>query len=172
MELVNQTYKGINEGALGKSILRQVVESVFLLLSPFTPHISEEVNAFLGSKHSVFQRRWPTVQEKYLKVDKVEIAVLVNGKVREKLEIKVDWTQQRIEKEALSLPKVKGILKERTFKVLDCARDGRIRHENQREAYDFLVHCMCLPYAGICPSWRLDIGRSLRLRDPGHTMAS
>ncbi len=110
MELVNQTYKGINEGALSKEILKQSVDAVFLLLAPFTPHISEEVNETLGNKESIFKRSWPKVIEEHLKEEEVEIAVLVNGKVRDKLKINISWPKDKIEKQALNLEKVKKSL--------------------------------------------------------------
>jgi len=110
MELVNQTYKGINEGALGKEILKQAVDTVFLLLAPFTPHISEEVNQILGNKQSVFKRFWPKAEEGHLKEEEVEIAVLVNGKVRDKLKIDVNWPKQEVEAKALNLEKIKKTL--------------------------------------------------------------
>jgi len=113
MELVNQTYKGVNEKALNKEILKQAVDTVFLLLAPFTPHISEEVNEILGNKESILNRPWPKVKEEYLKQEEVEIAVLVNGKVRGKLKINVAWSKEEVEAKALALEKVKKILQEK-----------------------------------------------------------
>lgn len=116
MELVNQVYKGINQATLGKEVLGQAVKTVFLLLSPFTPHISEEVNQILGNKESIFKSSWPLVNEEYLKEEEVEIAVLVNGKVRDKLKIDVSWSKQEVEKKALSLEKIKNALQEKAPK--------------------------------------------------------
>lgn len=113
MELVNQTYKGVNEKALSKEVLKQAIDTVFLLLSPFTPHVSEEVNETLGNKKSILTRSWPKVQEEYLKEEEVEIAVLVNGKVRDKLKINVSWPKEEVEAKALSLDKVKKALQEK-----------------------------------------------------------
>jgi leucyl-tRNA synthetase len=110
MELVNQAYKSLNEGTLRKSIFKEAVDTVFMLLSPFTPHIVEEVNSILGYKDSILKRPWPQYKEEYLKTEEVEIAVLVNGKVREKLMINISWTKDQIEKKVLSLEKVKSFL--------------------------------------------------------------
>ena len=110
MELVNQTHKGLAQGLLSKEVLRQAVDTVFLLLTPFTPHISEEVNVILGNKPSVLDRKWPEVIQKYLQEEEIEIAVLVGGKVRGKLKIDVNWSKEKIEQEALMLDKVKKAL--------------------------------------------------------------
>jgi leucyl-tRNA synthetase len=111
MELVNQTYKTLNESTLRKEIFKDAVDTVFSLLAPFMPHISEEVNSVLGSKESIFRKSWPKCQEKYLEVQEMEIAVLVNGKVKDKLVIDVNWAKDEIESKALALDKVQASLK-------------------------------------------------------------
>jgi len=110
MELVNQTYKSINEGTLRKEIFKQAVDTVFILLSPFTPHIAEEINNALGFKGSILKRSWPQFSEEYIKTEEVEIAVSINGKLRDKLIINVSWNREEIEKKSLSLEKVQNIL--------------------------------------------------------------
>jgi len=118
MELVNQTYKGLGQGALGKDILKEAVDTIFLLLAPFTPHVSEEVNVILGNKPSVLDRKWPEVVEKYLQEEVVEIAVLIGGKVRAKLKIDVNWSKEKIEQKALALDKVKKALSDKKPKKI------------------------------------------------------
>ncbi|MCK9614955.1 MAG: leucine--tRNA ligase [Candidatus Omnitrophica bacterium] len=110
MELVNQTYKSINEGELRKEIFKQAIDTIFILLSPFTPHVSEEVNSVLGFKGSILKRNWPQFNEEYIKTEEIEIAISVNGKLRDKLTINVNWSKEEIEKKALSLEKIVNIL--------------------------------------------------------------
>ncbi|MDD5583591.1 MAG: class I tRNA ligase family protein, partial [Candidatus Omnitrophica bacterium] len=110
MELVNQTYKCLNEGTLRKDIFKEAVDTIFLLLSPFTPHISEEVNSALGNHGSVLKRQWPRFNEEYIKTDTVEIAISVNGKVRDKLTINVNWSKEEIQEKALASDKVKSFI--------------------------------------------------------------
>ena len=113
MELVNQTHKAIKDATLDKNVFTQAVETIFLLLSPFTPHICEEVNLALGNQDSVFNRLWPKVDPKYLEVKEVQIAVLLNGKVKDHLTIDVDWPETKIKDCALSLDKVKKTLQDK-----------------------------------------------------------
>jgi leucyl-tRNA synthetase len=110
MELVNQAYKSTNEGVVRKEVLKETVDTVFLLLAPFTPHLSEEVNESLGNKDSVFRRSWPVYKEEYLHEEKREIAVLINGKVRDKMIIEASWPKQEIERRALALEKINAAL--------------------------------------------------------------
>ncbi|MCM8831362.1 MAG: leucine--tRNA ligase [Candidatus Omnitrophica bacterium] len=118
MELVNQIYKSLNEGFLRKNIFYKAVDTIFLLLSPFTPHISEEVNSILGNKGSIFKRNWPTYDEKYLKEEEIEIAVLINGKVKDKIFVGADWDKEVVEKKVLSSEKIKKILGSNTPKKI------------------------------------------------------
>ncbi len=116
MELVNQAHKGAFSGSLRKKILKQAVETVFLLLSPFTPHMSEEVNVILGNKPSVLDRNWPQAEDKYLHEEEVEVAVLVGGKVRDKLMVNIGWAEEEVCKKALELEKVKKLIQDKTPK--------------------------------------------------------
>ena len=116
MELVNDTYKVIFDNSVRKEIFQKAVDIVFLILAPFTPHLSEQVNEQLGNKCSVLSREWPKVEEKYLKVDNIEIAVLVNGKIKDKLLIGVDWTQDTVKEKAFSLDKVKRAVSSKPIK--------------------------------------------------------
>ena len=110
MELVNQAYKSLGEASLRRELLKEVVDTVFLLLAPFTPHISEEVNEILGNKPSILDRAWPKLEEKYLEAEEIEIAILINGRVKDKLLINVNWPKEEIEQKALAQDKVQKLL--------------------------------------------------------------
>ncbi|MCM8774372.1 MAG: leucine--tRNA ligase, partial [Candidatus Omnitrophica bacterium] len=116
MELVNHTYKALEEGVVRKELFREVVDTIFLLLSPFTPHISEEANCILGYNNSIFKRKWPDFSEEYIKEQEIDIAILVNGKVKEHLKIPANASQKEIEKRIFALDKIKSILGDRTPK--------------------------------------------------------
>lgn len=113
MELVNFTYKAVERGKLKKEVFKEVLDSIFLLMAPFTPHISEEANEILGYKDSVFTRNWPEVQEEYLQEEEVEIAVIIKNKVRDRIKINLHWDREEIEKRVLASPKVKKFLGDR-----------------------------------------------------------
>jgi leucyl-tRNA synthetase len=116
MELVNFIYKSIQEPIVRKEIFKEAVDTVFLLLSPFTPHISEEANQILGNNDTILKRNWPRYKEEFLKEEQVEIAVLVNGRVRDRIMINVDWSQDQIKEKVLSLEKIKNTLGNRPLK--------------------------------------------------------
>ena len=108
MELVNTmyTYKHhSNDDGLSK----QVYETIVLLLSPFTPHLCEEIWNILGHNDCVSVAQWPKYDEKYIKQDTIEIPVQVNGKLKGKVNIDVSADEQTIKNIVLSDEKLKAI---------------------------------------------------------------
>ncbi len=68
----------------------EAIQTLVLLMAPGFPHISEEMWEQIGMPYSVHQQSWPVWDEALAKEDVVEIAVQVNGKVRDKIEVPVD----------------------------------------------------------------------------------
>jgi leucyl-tRNA synthetase len=77
------------------------------LLSPFAPHLAEEIWSRLGFSGLASMQPWPPHDESLLVENEVELAVQVNGKVRERLVISKDATKEEIEKAALTSEKVR-----------------------------------------------------------------
>lgn len=88
------------------------------LLSPFAPHIAEELWEHLGEKTSVLLSDWPKADPKYLSIDRINFAVQVNGKLRTTIEASPDTTQEEIEKLALEDPKVAKFISGEIKKVI------------------------------------------------------
>ncbi len=76
------------------------------VLNPFAPHISEEINARLGSSIPLSEKPWPTYDESALVLDEIEVVVQVNGKLRDKIRIATDAAQAEVEALALASAKV------------------------------------------------------------------
>ncbi|HHW57821.1 MAG TPA: leucine--tRNA ligase [Clostridia bacterium] len=103
MELVNALYKYEADVEVKNiKFYEEVVADLIRLLAPFAPHFSEEMWEKLGYEYSVFNQKWPKWDEKAIQRDVVEIAVQVNGKVRGRLEVPSNATDEEIEKLALS----------------------------------------------------------------------
>ena len=88
------------------------------LLSPFAPHIAEELWARLGEKFPGFDdhassQPWPIHDEKFLEVDEVEYGVQVNGKVRDRMRAKKDASDAELEECALAAPKAREAVADR-----------------------------------------------------------
>jgi len=86
-----------------------VAEAIRLLVkaaAPIAPHLCEELHEKLGGKGSVFRESWPTFDPSALKRDEVEIAVQVNGKIRERINVSAEADEATVLAAALAIPKV------------------------------------------------------------------
>lgn len=113
MELVNQIYavqdKASREAAYWP-VMREAVEAVVLLLSPMAPHIAEELWERLGKAPSVAKVPWPAWREEALQAEEILVVVQVNGKLRGRLTVPADISNEELEKAALADAKVQSFL--------------------------------------------------------------
>ncbi len=79
-----------------------VLEPLLVLLSPFAPHMAEELWHQSGHNSTIVDAPWPEAEEKYLKDETVLYPVSFNGKMRFKLEMPADASREEIEKAALA----------------------------------------------------------------------
>ena len=108
MELLNHISK---TGARYQSAM----ETLVILLSPFAPHLCEELWSKLGHPQSVFSHAWPEYEDAYTHVDTIEFVVQINGKVRAKMKIQRGMEKREIEKMILSNAAVKARIKDKTI---------------------------------------------------------
>lgn len=99
-----------------KIVFRDAVENVVLLISPFAPHIAEELWVELGHEAGVMNAEWPTVNEEALKRDAITMAVQVNGKVRDEINVSTSASKDEIEATAMASEKVKTWLEGKTIR--------------------------------------------------------
>lgn len=80
---------------------RSILSELIICLSPFAPHISEELWSALDNKQTVFDAAWPELNEEYLKEDSFPYSISFNGKSRFVLEFPADASREEIEKAVL-----------------------------------------------------------------------
>jgi leucyl-tRNA synthetase len=85
---------------------RDVIEKFVLVLSPFAPHIAEELWARLGHNKSLACETWPQYDKELIKEKEIELAVQVNGKIRDRIVVAAEADEGQIKQKALSLQKV------------------------------------------------------------------
>jgi leucyl-tRNA synthetase len=93
---------------LGKLPIRpkSVVEKFVLVLSPFAPHIAEELWARLGHDNSLAYEPWPKFDTELAKDKEVELAVQVTGRIKDRIVVSADASEEEIKQKALSSEKV------------------------------------------------------------------
>ena len=106
MGLRNDLRAGLRDGAVGRDAWREALRTGLLLMAPITPHIAEELWSRLGLEYSVHQQPWPEADRKLLVGDTIKLAVQVNGKRRDEIEVAVGADEETIRRAAMASPKV------------------------------------------------------------------
>ncbi len=106
----------INELDKEKEMRKEDFKDFLKILSPFAPHLTEELWSFLGEKNSITQSFWPSWDEKLLEEDMIRIAIQVNGKVRDEIEVDKNMDERDIKNVVVSTPNVKKWIGEKEIK--------------------------------------------------------
>jgi leucyl-tRNA synthetase len=84
----------------------EAIEHLALLMSPFTPHLAEEIWERIGRTDSLYFHRWPAHDEGIAREEMVTVVVQVGGKVRDRLEVPADTAEERLREFALASQRV------------------------------------------------------------------
>ena len=108
MELVNASYDFLArpDAEDCPAVLKGAVRNVVLLLSPFVPHIAEELWRMLGESDSILKAKWPSYDPSALVESVVTIPIQVNGKLRSRVEVASDIGEDALKKLVLADEKV------------------------------------------------------------------
>ncbi|MBI2678452.1 MAG: leucine--tRNA ligase [Candidatus Koribacter versatilis] len=113
MELVNDLYAAEETIASGKvpaALVREINRNLVLLLAPLAPYVAHELWETLGETSSLLRDNWPKYDPALAKEDEIEIAVQVNGKLRSRLSVAADATEDQVRTRALADERVKAAL--------------------------------------------------------------
>jgi leucyl-tRNA synthetase len=113
MELLNALYAA--EDAIGRNtvpvpLLAEVQRSLVLLLAPFVPYLATELWEMLGEKGTLLRAPWPKYDAELAKEEELEIPVQINGKLRSKILVSADATEEFVLESALGDVKVKAAI--------------------------------------------------------------
>ncbi|MBP7706967.1 MAG: leucine--tRNA ligase [Candidatus Aminicenantes bacterium] len=113
MELYNQARKdrdALRGSPEGRAALRLALESIVRMLSPFAPHLAEELWERTGHQGLLMLSDWPVYDPALAREETVSVVVQINGKVRDRFEAAADTPEAELEAAALALPKVQAAL--------------------------------------------------------------
>ena len=108
--LIKAEKDGLTQSSAGKLLLKEAAEKMILLLSPFAPHLCEELWEQLGYKTLIAETLWPTFDPELAKEERVTIVVQINGKLRDKFEVERDEDEGKLKEIALGLDKILHLL--------------------------------------------------------------
>ncbi len=109
MELSNLLSK-LKQDLWGTEVWIESSKIFTLLLAPACPHLAEELWSRLGQKYSVHNQPWPQWDEELVIEDTIEIVVQINGKIKERLVIPSDASEDFVKETALSLESIQAVL--------------------------------------------------------------
>jgi leucyl-tRNA synthetase len=92
----------VNELSALKSNKRGILEPLAILVSPYAPHIAEELWNLLGHEGSITEASFPVFDESHLKESAFEYPVMINGKMRVKIKLDLSLSKDQIQEAALA----------------------------------------------------------------------
>ncbi len=104
MKFYNSLSNSIND--VNNNLKIDALKTFCILLAPFAPHIAEEIWHLIGFKKSVHLENWPSFNPEALKEDSYELVIQVNGKVRDKVNINNDMSEDQIKELTVKRPNI------------------------------------------------------------------
>ncbi len=95
MEFVNDAYDYVKK-EINTEFLQNTLDKFLIVLSPYAPHLAEELWHFTGKESSIFDEEWPKYDEDILKEEKISLAVQINGKLRTTVEIDINSNESDV----------------------------------------------------------------------------
>jgi leucyl-tRNA synthetase len=114
MEFTNALQEAWERGDVGADLWREAVEKGILMLAPFVPHLAEELWEQTGHPFSVHSRSFPTWDEALAAPETVTLVVQVDGKVRDRIPVPADLSEEEAKRLALESPQARRHLNGRT----------------------------------------------------------
>jgi len=110
-------YKGVENNNIKQAILNRSIQTMVLLMSPFTPHVCEELWQKIGGQEdSIIHVPWPQYDTDALKKDTMKIIAQVNGKLRGRFDVPTEITEDEIREVVLADAKIQEFLQNKPIK--------------------------------------------------------
>ncbi|MCL0091795.1 leucine--tRNA ligase [Dehalococcoidales bacterium] len=98
-----------------ETIQRKVIETLLILLSPFAPHITEELWNYLGHRQSIFKSHWPKYDPAFVVKETIEFVIQINGRIRATLKLPVGVDESFVKAKALEVDRIQKFLQGKTI---------------------------------------------------------
>jgi leucyl-tRNA synthetase len=116
MELMNTLAKFDDRSAQGRAIVQEALELIVQMLSPIVPHATHALWRELGHADPLINRAWPQPDPAALVQDTLEIVVQINGKLRGRVTVKADASEDDVRAAALSDPQVQKWIEDKPLR--------------------------------------------------------
>ncbi len=123
MKFYNSISSNLNH--VSKDLKKEALMKFCILLAPFAPHISDEIWHLIGNSKSVHLEKWPVFDEDALRENNYELVIQINGKVRDKINVEINISDDEIKEKTLVRPNVKKWIDNKTIRKIIIVK-GRI----------------------------------------------
>jgi len=121
--LVKREKDNLRKDESGRRLLKDALEALVLLLSPFAPHFCEELWEKMGHSALITRSQWPSFKSELAREETVTVIVQVNGKLRAKFEAERDISEEQMKEKALSLDRIQALIGEMKYKKIICVKN-------------------------------------------------
>jgi leucyl-tRNA synthetase len=108
------------------AVLKEAVEALIRMISPFAPHMAEELWEALGHKDGIVAAGWPAYDEAVAKAEEIVVPVQVNGKLRGRLTVAAGTSEEQLREMALADPQVRPHLEGKQVKKVVVVSGGKL----------------------------------------------
>jgi leucyl-tRNA synthetase len=119
MELVNEIYVSEvkdKKDEISDRVMRESLEMVVVLLSPFVPHFAEELWEGLGNRESIIKTRWPDYDPEAVLEEEILIVIQVNGRLRDRMTIPASYGEEEVKAWALKSERIRKLVEGKKIK--------------------------------------------------------
>lgn len=107
MELLNALVKAVEGKTASRLRCEETLDTLLQLLHPIAPHVTEELWEQRGHTETLLESDWPEADEAKLHLDRIQIVVQVDGKLRDRVEVDSSWGEREVRAAALESDKVR-----------------------------------------------------------------
>ena len=108
MEFTNELGPVLEQGSVSGATWENAIRMLLLMVAPSTPHIAEELWSRRGLPYSIHNHEWPSFDEELARAEEITVAVQVNGRLRDKLVVPADISEDEVREMALGSERVKA----------------------------------------------------------------
>ncbi len=123
MELTNEIYlyietnEGFRKGNVQSiNVFREAFKNIVVLLAPMAPHLSEELWERMGYRETILKQRFPTPDDAYITSETYTLVVMVNGKVRSRIDVEQDTDEDALREIALNERRIRSLVADKKIK--------------------------------------------------------
>ncbi|WP_299877361.1 leucine--tRNA ligase [uncultured Cocleimonas sp.] len=116
MELLNDLFKFHEDSDQGRAVRQETLELIVLMLAPIMPHACQKLWEILGKDSVLMDESWPEMDEEALEQSKIQMMIQINGKLRGKVDVAVDASDDDVKALAMDNENVKGFLEDLTVR--------------------------------------------------------